>query len=96
MRSIARKDARTARIQFASPRLVFSMQIRVQGRVLSLKKGTNYSFSRTLKKTKNGVAVDGQTVTYGRFASSTAMTTKAVRINVHLITRSDKPIVPVK
>ena len=45
---------------------------------------------------KNGIAVDGPMETYGRSASLTAMTTKAVKINVQLITRSDKPIVPVK
>ena len=45
---------------------------------------------------KNGIDVDVQMVTYGRFAFTIAMTTKAVKINVQLITRSDKRIAPVK
>ena len=45
---------------------------------------------------KNGIAVDLLMETFGRSASSTAMTTKAVKINVQLITRSDKRIVHVK
>ena len=85
MRSIARKDARTVRTRSASARFVFT----------KFKYLIN-SFSRTSKKMKNGIAVDGQMVTYGRSASLTAMTTKAVKINVQLITSSDKPIVLVK
>ena len=45
---------------------------------------------------KNGIVADVLMVTYGRFASLTAMTTKAVKISVQLITRSDKRIVHVK
>ena len=45
---------------------------------------------------KNGIVVDELMETYGRSAFLTAMTTKAVKINVQLITRSDKRIVPVK
>ena len=45
---------------------------------------------------KNGIVVDVLMVTFGRFAFSTAMTTKAVKINAQLITRYDTPIVLAK
>ena len=45
---------------------------------------------------KNGIVVDVLMVTFGRSAYSTAITTKAVKINVQLTTRSDKRIVHVK
>ena len=85
MRSIARKDARTVRTRSASARFVFTKF-----------KDLINSFSRTSKKMRNGTVVDEPMETYGHFASSIAMTTKAVKINVQLITSSDKPIVLVK
>ena len=45
---------------------------------------------------KNGIVADVLMVTFGRFVSSIAMTTKAVKTSVQLTTRSDKRIVHVK
>ena len=45
---------------------------------------------------KSGIVVDELMMTYGVFVYMTAAITKIVKINVQLITRSDKPIVLVK
>ena len=45
---------------------------------------------------KNGIVVDVAMVTYGLYACMTAMTTKAVKMIVQLITRYDKLIVLAK